>query len=299
MVVTETLKKYYPFKSNFFESAGGKYHYLDEGTGTPTVMVHGNPSWSFYYRNLVNKLKDNYRCLVPDHIGCGLSDKPTSKEYDYHFEKRAEDLSTWINSLELTGKINLVVHDWGGPIGLMWATQNPEKINKIVILNTAGFLLPGNKKLPSSLKLVRDTWLGKFLVRGFNAFSVGASIVGCKRNPMSKELRSCYQAPYNSWENRVATYEFVHDIPMFPGDRGYEIALALEKDLVKLVDKKIMMCWGMKDFVFDHYFLDRFMEIFPKATVKKYHDCGHYVLEDAAPEILTEIEDFFNDDSIH
>lgn len=298
MVNLEIFKKQYPYESNYFNQQGFNYHYLDEGAGQPTIMIHGNPSWSFYYRNLVKTLKPSFRCLVPDHIGCGFSDKPSEDKYDYHFENRVKDLDRWIESLNLKEKINLVVHDWGGPIGLLWATQNAKRINKIVILNTAGFLLPETKKLPPALKLVRNTLLGKFLVKGFNAFSVGASVVGCKRNAMSMELRSCYQAPYNSWSNRVATYRFVHDIPLYPKDRGYELAKKLEQDLHLLENQKILICWGMKDFVFDHHFLNKFKQIFPKAKVHEYADCGHYVLEDAAPEILNTIKDFFNDESI-
>lgn len=181
MVSSEVLKKHYPFKSHFFKQRNLNYHYLDEGTGSPIIMVHGNPSWSFYYRNLVQTLKGDHRCLVPDHIGCGFSDKPNKSKYNYQFENRITDLDQWISSLDLKQKVDLVVHDWGGPIGLLWATRNIDKVGKIVILNTAGFLLPKSKKLPFSLKLVRNTWLGKFLVKGLNAFSVGASIVGCKK----------------------------------------------------------------------------------------------------------------------
>lgn len=295
----EIIKQHYPFDSNYFKQDQFDYHYLDEGNGDPVIMVHGNPSWSFYYRNLVKDLKSDYRCLVPDHIGCGFSSKPSADQYDYHFETRANDFAKWIDSLKLDQKVNLVVHDWGGPIGLLWATQNPERVNKIVILNTTGFLLPPGKKLPPALKLIRDTWLGKFLVKGLNAFSVGASLVGCKRKVMSKELRDCYQAPYNSWDNRVATYEFVHDIPLDENDRGYGLGTKLEKDLVKLADKEILFCWGMKDFVFDHHFLNHFQTIFPKAKTIKYPDCGHYVLEDAAPEIIEEIKGFLKHEPIH
>src|SRR5262245_32773123 len=107
---------------------GLRYHYLDEGQGEPVVMVHGNPSWSYYYRNLVEKLSGSYRTVVPDHIGCGLSDKPDDSKYTYTFSQRVDDLETLLNHLGIDRNITLVVHDWGGMIGLTYAARHPERI---------------------------------------------------------------------------------------------------------------------------------------------------------------------------
>ncbi len=104
-------------------------HYLDEGPrdAPPVLMLHGNPTWSFYYRNLVQALSPNFRCIVPDHIGCGLSDKPGDQKYDYRLASRIEDIDTLVNHLDLSGPLSLVVHDWGGMIGFGWAVQNQEQ----------------------------------------------------------------------------------------------------------------------------------------------------------------------------
>ncbi len=119
--------------------SGLRYHYIDEGQGPPVVMVHGNPSWSIYYRNLVEALRSTHRCIVPDHIGCGFSDKPDDSNYAYTLSQRIEDLESLLESLNLTEPITLVVHDWGGAIGMGYATRHPEKIARLVILNTAAF----------------------------------------------------------------------------------------------------------------------------------------------------------------
>lgn len=288
----DEVKKHYPFTGRALDLDGLSYHYLDEGTGEPVVMVHGNPSWSFYYRNLVLALRDRYRCIVPDHIGCGFSDKPGDDRYDYTLSRRIDDLERLIDSLNLEGKINLVVHDWGGMIGMGYASRHPERIGRIVILNTAAFHLPKEKTFPLGLKICRDTLLGTLLVRGFNAFSVGASIVGCKKNPMSNELMQAYRAPYDSWANRIATLRFVQDIPLAPGDRNYALVGEIADGLHRFAEIPMAIFWGELDFVFDTTFLAEWKRRFPKAEVHSYPDAGHYILEDMKEEVVPQIADF-------
>lgn len=282
----------YPFQGKFHDRAGLKLHYLDEGTGDPVVMVHGNPSWSIYYRNLVNALKGTHRCIVPDHIGCGLSDKPGDEAYTYTLDSRVDDLESLLDALGVTENITLVVHDWGGMIGMAYATRHPERIKRLVVLNTSAFHLPKTKKLPLGLYICRNTVLGTFLVRGFNAFSAGAAHVGCKRNPMSSELKRAYRAPYNSWANRIATLRFVQDIPLKPQDPAFPTVSSVEENVAKLANAPMLICWGLKDFVFDHHFLKLWQERFPDAEVHCYEDCGHYILEDAQDEVVPLIQSF-------
>lgn len=282
----------YPFQGKFASVGGHQMHYLDEGQGDPVVMVHGNPSWSFYYRDLVLKLRDRYRCIVPDHIGCGLSDKPGDDKYDYTFTQRVADLDTLLSQLNLGDNITLVVHDWGGMIGMNWAVQNPHRIKRLVILNTAAFHLPATKSFPWQLWLARDTAVGAMLVSRFNAFSRGAAWVGCTRERMSSELQKAYTAPYNSVENRIATLRFVQDIPLRKGDRNYDVITDVESKLSRFRNIPTFIGWGMKDFVFDKHFLNRWLELLPEAEVHRYEKCGHYILEDAKVELLPLIDDF-------
>ena len=293
-MVNARLKKHYPFNGKHLDIGSLSYHYLDEGAGAPVVMVHGNPSWSFYYRNLVLALRDRYRCIVPDHIGCGLSDKPGDDRYEYTLSRRVDDLERLLETLGVTENITLVVHDWGGMIGMAYAVRHPKRIARLVILNTGAFHLPKTKPFPLGLRICRDTVLGTLLVRGLNAFSAGASYVGCKRNRMSPELRALYQLPYNSWQNRIATLRFVQDIPLSPGDRGYDLVSAVSDGIGQFSQLPMLICWGEQDFVFDRHFLAEWQQRFPAAELHSYPDCGHYILEDAKEEIVPLISRFLD-----
>lgn len=286
------MKSLYPFESHFLDRKGLNYHYIDEGQGDPVVMVHGNPSWSFYYRNLATTLKKNYRVIVPDHIGCGLSDKPDASSYLFTLKERVDDLEALLDSLDIKKNITLVVHDWGGMIGMAYASRYPDRIARLVILNTGAFHLPATKKFPLSLKICRDTKLGVFLIQGLNAFARGAAKVGCKKNPMNKELKDAYCSPYNNWQNRLATLRFVQDIPLKPGDSGYDLVSEIGDGLKRFAEIPMIICWGELDFVFDLHFLKEWRRRFPKAEVHSFPDCGHYILEDAKDEVIPLISDF-------
>jgi len=286
----------YPFEPHFHDLEGLRMHYLDEGKGPIVLMVHGNPTWSFYYRNLVRCLSPSHRCIVPDHIGCGLSDKPGDDRYDYNLDRRIEDLESLMTQLlgdeSQAGKVNLVVHDWGGMIGLGWAVRHPELIDRIVILNTAAFHLPSGKEVPWQLRLVRNSAFGVFLVRAFNAFACGATRVAMMAHTMPPEIRRAYCAPYDSWKNRIATARFVQDIPLDSSDAGYETISGISKGLNAFRGHEALICWGERDFVFDHHFREEFEHRWPQAKVYQFANAGHYVLEDAADEIIPLIQDF-------
>ncbi len=275
-----------------FDRDGLRLHYIEEGEGEPVVMVHGNPTWSFYYRNLIEALSGQYRTIALDHIGCGRSDKPDDSKYTYTLSSRVDDLEALLDHLGVTQGITLVVHDWGGMIGMAYATRHPERIARLVILNTGAFPLPSSKPFPWPLWICRNTKLGAWLVRGGNAFARIAARVGCKRRPMSKDLRDAYVAPYDSWSNRIATLRFVQDIPLGPEDRAYELVAETAGRLHGLAGVPMLIAWGLKDFVFDRHFLDEWTRRFPDAEVHRFDDCGHYILEDAGDEIIPRIQTF-------
>jgi haloalkane dehalogenase len=288
------ISEMYPFTGHYLDLDGLRYHYLDEGAGPLVVMLHGNPSWSFYYRNLVLALRDRFRCIVPDHIGCGFSDKPGDDRYDYTLGRRVADLERLLDKVGNGEKVTLVLHDWGGMIGMAWAVSNPERVSRLVILNTAAFPLPAAKTFPLPLRICRDTGLGALLVRGFNAFSLAASFVGCTRHPMPAKLRRAYRLPYDSWQNRVATLRFVQDIPLAEGDRGYALVNEVAAGLGQFGDRPMLICWGERDFVFDRHFLAEWERRFPGAEVHRYPDAGHYILEDAAEEVVPLVSSFLD-----
>ena len=275
----------YPFQSHFLDRSGLRYHYLDEGSGAPIVMVHGNPTWSFYYRRLVTAFCPGYRTVVPDHIGCGLSDKPGDDRYDYTLARRVEDLEALLEHLGIEKQITLIVHDWGGMIGMAYACRHAERIARLVILNTAGFHLPVGKAFPWQLRLVRNTPLGALLVRGLNLFCRGAARYCCTRRPLPAKLRQAYLAPYDSWAHRIAVYRFVQDIPLKPSDRAYALVSEVEERLERLRGVPMLICWGERDFIFDVDFLAEWTRRFPEAKVHRFPDAGHYILEDAGAEV--------------
>ena len=282
----------YPFADHFLEINGFRLHYLDEGSGDPVVMLHGNPTWSFYYRNLASALRGDYRVVVPDHIGCGLSDKPDATKYPYTLERRVLDLDELLDRIGVREKVTLVLHDWGGMIGMAWAHRRPERVKRLVVLNTAAFHLPAEKPVPWSLRMCRTPVMGPLLVRGLNAFSRAAVRWCAMRRPLPKEVRDAYLAPYDSWRNRIAVLRFVQDIPLRPGDSGYDLVSAVQDGLQRFRDAPMLICWGEKDFVFDRHFLAEWRRRFPAAEVHAFADAGHFVLEDAVEEVVPLVRDF-------
>ncbi len=168
-----------------FDRGGLKLHYIDEGSGEPVVMLHGNPTWSFYYRHMIDSLRGSYRVIAPDHIGCGMSDKPDDSQYNYTLASRVDDLELLLDHLGLDRDLTLVMHDWGGMIGMAYAARHPERIARLVVSNTAAFHKPSSKPMPRALAICRDSRLGAFLVRGLNVFCLGTAAIGCKRQRMT------------------------------------------------------------------------------------------------------------------
>lgn len=287
-------KELYPFESRFFKRNGCRMHYLDEGKGDPVVMLHGNPTWSFYFRRLARSLRGRHRVIVPDHIGCGLSDKPETDEYPYTLDRRVADLEALLGNLGVKKGVTLVLHDWGGMIGMVYASRYPERIKRLVLLNTAAFHLPRTKPFPWQLRLCRS-FLGALLVRGLNLFCRSAARLCAVRRPLDREVRRAYLSPYDSWKNRAAVLRFVQDIPLAPGDPGYDLVTKVQEGLKSFRKTPTLICWGERDFVFDTSFLHEWKRYLPEADVHSFADCGHYVLEDAADEIVSLVDEFLED----
>ena len=285
----------YPFAGSMREVNGFKMHVLDEGlsqTQDGTVlMLHGNPTWSFFFRNLILGLRNTHRVIAPDHIGCGLSDKPDEQRYPYTLERRVDDLEALIDQLGIRGRITLLMHDWGGMIGMAYAARHPEKINRLVLLNTAAFHLPKTKKLPRSLWLCRKTPLGELLIRDTGLFtSVLARWAVCR--PMEQRVREGYLWPYRRPDDRTGLFRFVQDIPLAPEDPGYQLVSDVQAKLPTFNRIPVLILWGEKDFVFDHHFLREWEKLLPSAEVHRFPNAGHYVLEDAGEEILPLVRTF-------
>jgi haloalkane dehalogenase len=283
------LEALYPFSPRRFVTPGGAaMSYLDEGPrGEEAVlMVHGNPTWSFYYRDLVRTLAPRRRCIVPDHVGMGLSEKPP--DYAYTLARRIEDLEALVASLGLK-RVSLVVHDWGGAIGFGFAVRHPELISRLVILNTAAFAA---EWIPARIALCKAPVVGPIIVRGLNGFAGPATWMAMHRRQLTAEEKRGYLWPYDTWKNRVAVSAFVRDIPMHATHPSWRTLEAVEQGLAQFRDRPALLLWGGCDFCFDDRFLARWREIFPAAGHQRLADAGHYVLEDAREELLPRISRF-------
>ena len=282
----------YPFSPSYLEINNHKMHYLDEGDKNAPVilMVHGNPTWSFYYRKLVVDLRKKYRVIVPDHIGCGLSDKP--QDFSYSIADHTQNLSALMQHLDIEDYF-MIVHDWGGPIGAGSALHAPEKVRGLVVLNTSLFYID---KLPWQIKLSRTPIIGEFLLRGLNFFSIGAYFMAItQKKKRTKETYAAYTQPYNSWQNRIAVHRFVQEIPLEPNHPTRAFLLNLDAHTHLFANTPTLILWGDKDFVFTPQdFCAEFENRFPHAEIHHFPNAGHYVLEDADEEILPLVRDFLD-----
>ncbi|MEZ6071474.1 MAG: alpha/beta fold hydrolase [Pirellulales bacterium] len=327
MSENDSWRRLYPFESRYLDLDSVRYHYLDEGpsnaragrpealrtseSGTglnrkadqaadrnagaddacaPLLMVHGNPTWSFYWRRLVEHWRPRHRVVVPDHVGCGLSDKPD--QYDYCLDRHVENLCRLIERLDLR-RITLLAHDWGGAIGMGAATRMPDRFARFVLMNTAAFR---GRPIPWRIRVCRGPLLGQLLVRGLNGFSRAALwMATCHRERFTPDVRAGYLAPYDNWAHRVAVHRFVRDIPSETDHPSRPTLERIESQLALFRDHPVLLPWGMRDWCFTPWYLERFLEFFPAARACRFDDAGHYIVEDAHERIIPEVVRFFSD----
>lgn len=272
----------YPFRSHWLEVAGGRLHYLDEGPkdAPALLLLHGNPTWSFYWRTLIGPLAERYRVVVPDHLGCGLSDKP--QDWSYTLAAHVANVRALAAHLGLED-LTLVMHDWGGAIGMGLAVEEPQRIARLAVMNTAAFPAA---KMPLSIGLCRIPGVGALAIRGLNGFVRGA-LWRCvtHRERLTPEVVAGYLAPYDSWANRVANLRFVQDIPMSPKHPSHALLVRMGEASERLADRPMLIVWGGRDFVFDDWFYEEWRRRFPHAEAHYFADAGHWVVEDAHERI--------------
>ena len=279
----------YPFESRETMLDGRRCHYVDEGEGETLLLVHGNPTWSFYWRDIIRAMRNRYRVLAVDLIGLGLSEKPSPREYSYRLDRRVADLNEFIEKLGLE-RITLVAHDWGGAVGMGAAAAAPERFSRFVLMNTAAFLAPS---CPWKIRACRIPLFGPLAVQGLNLFVKAAlRTTVAKPERMTPAVRAGLAAPYDSWRNRAGVLRFVYDIPLSPKHPTYATLQQIEEGLAQFRDRPVCLIWGMQDWCFSPWFLDRFIEIFPHAEVHRISDAGHYVVEDAHERIAPLMDEF-------
>jgi pimeloyl-ACP methyl ester carboxylesterase len=297
----------WPHEPKWFDSADGRMHYVDEGPrdGRPVVMVHGNPTWGYLYRNFITALVEaGHRAIVPDHLGFGRSDKPPDPEL-YRVPRHAARLDALLESLDLRGAI-VVPQDWGGPIGLYWATRHPERVDGLFILNTYAHgwkpeaLPPGKDKipLPLPLRLFRTPGIGEVMVKGLDAFKrgflFGQGVV--HRERLTPTVKRAYRDVHQGWSERTAILVFPREIPVAGEGPVVEMTTEIEERLKQhFRSKPVHVTWAIKDVAFTPNYLDGlWLDTFPDASVSKLDDAGHYLQEDAHELIVPELVAFVN-----
>jgi haloalkane dehalogenase len=276
------FQQQYPFESRWFRTEDGVQHYVDEGSGPPLLMVHGNPTWSFAWRHLIAGLRDRYRVIAVDHLGCGFSEKPQDESF-YVLDRHIARLTGLVRALGLQG-VTLFGHDWGGAIGMGCAGRMPDHFSRFVLMNTGAFR---SQAIPLRIALCRIPVLGQVGDQGLNLF-VRAALWMAVERPLSAAARAGLLAPYGSWQQRIAVHQFVQDIPLNSGHRSYAALCAVEQGLAQFRGRPMQLIWGMRDWCFTpHEFLEGFLRHFPEARVERLSDAGHYVFEDAAERVLS------------
>ncbi|MFW3146133.1 MAG: alpha/beta fold hydrolase [Thermoplasmatota archaeon] len=294
----KALGELYPFRSRWWERNGLRYHYLDEGSGDVLFMLHGNPTWSFFYRELIKEFRKDHRVIALDQMGCGLSDRPTEEQYSYRYDRRIRDVQEFLKYLRIDGGATLVAHDWGGIIGTGVAARDPGLFSRFVLMNTAGFRMPDGKKLPWQLRYVKKfPILPELQIRGFNAFVRLATVFGLETR-MPSEVKRGYRLPYDSWHNRLAVYRFIQDIAVDRNEPSYEAVKVTDENLHKLKGKPMLIIWGARDFIFDMEILAEWRKRFPEAEYEVLEDAGHFVIEDARERCISAISDFLHSNPI-
>lgn len=279
------LRRDLPFESRFLEYNGFKIHYLDEGSGPVVFLLHGNPTWCFFYRNLIGELKKNFRVIAIDYIGCGLSDHPE----DAHFRARdrVAEVEYIYRHLGISS-FSVVMHDWGGAIGTKFLQAHLDRVQGIVYLNTT---LTEVESLPPMIKASAHPLIGKFLTKytkQFLRYLIGPGAV----KKLSRAVKEGYLYPYQTMARRTAIWDFVRDIPFEHDHPTYPDMVELAEGFRNMSAIPVKIVWGLQDPCFHPYMLRKVAAHFPHAEIVEIADAGHLVLEDAPEVTNREISTF-------
>lgn len=276
----------YPFTSHYLELEAGQMHYVDEGSGDPIVMVHGNPTWSYLYRHLIKALAPAHRCVAPDHLGFGLSDKPPA--WTYLPREHGQHLTALIETLGLHN-VTLIVQDWGGPIGLSYAVNHPDNVRRLIILNT--WMWPVNHEwYYVAFGTFVGGLIGRFLIKRTNFFArVVMPLSYGDRKKLTPSIHQHYLKPLQNPEERKGCWVLPREIL---GSTAWLKDLWAQKSALN--DKPTLIVWGMKDIAFREKELHVWTSTFPDAAVVRLANVGHYVQEEATEALERAVARFLN-----
>ncbi len=274
----------FPFESRYLDLPMGRLHYVDEGprTGPTLLALHGNPTWSFLYRDVVASLSDDVRVVAPDLLGFGLSEKPD--DFSYLPRDHARVFDRFVDELGLDDVV-LLVHDWGGPIGLDWATRRPDRVRGVVVTNT--WMWPHDSARVRWFSRLLGGWLGREAILRFNAFARAVvPLAFADRSRLSGEVHRQYVAPLSSPSARKASWVFPRELV---GSRTWLGELWRRREA--LDGKPMLLVWGRADPAFGEE-LGRWQRAFPRARSVAFDDCGHYVAEEKGRALAAAVDGF-------
>jgi pimeloyl-ACP methyl ester carboxylesterase len=273
----------YPFESRYLDVAGGRMHYIDEGQGEPILFLHGSPSWSYMWRHPVRTLSATHRCVAPDWLGFGLSDKP--EEWDYWPSSHAKNLAALIDALGLE-KFTMVAHDFGGPIGISYALEHPERVSRLVLTNTWMWGLHGEAGAERLGKIASGP-MGKFLYMRLNLCSKMIGPLFANKENYTEEVHGAYCGPFRNVRDRSGPWKMAQHI--VDSAAWYD---DLWESRHVLADKPMLFLWGMRDLELGEKVLNKLWHEFPMAEVEQFESAGHFVFEEAARAATHRLEQF-------
>ena len=276
-----------PFQSRFVTVAGYKMHYIDEGSGPVVLCLHGNPTWCYFYRNLIRELRGSFRLIAPDFLGCGLSDRTPGVKF--RAIDRINQLEEFANALGLD-HFSVVMHDWGGPLGTGFILRKLDKVDRIVYLNTT---LTETEILPSFIKIAAAPVIGKVFTRHTDTFVRLTTSMGAYTK-LTPEVKQGYAAPYTTRQRRDAIWDFVADIPFDHSHPTYSQMMEIAAGLPKVAEKPVKIIWGLCDPCFHREMLSKVAAHFPKAELLEIPEASHLVLDDAPKIAIPAIYEFLS-----
>lgn len=290
MPATDLVQPYrdlYPFGHHHLDTPAGALHYVDEGPReAPVVLcVHGNPTWSLLYRQVIRDLRGTHRVVALDHLGCGLSDQPSEEAFGYRLADHVANLEALLEALDLR-RVTLLVHDWGGPIGALALLRHPERFERVVLTNTS--LFPSTR-IPRRIDLCRGT-LGRLAIEQWNAFARAATRMAVEE-PLPARVARAYLAPYAKPRSPRATWRFVDDIPLTPEHPSHALLAELSAALPRLEAYPTLLLWGERDWCFTTAFRDELARRMPWARSVGLPRAGHYLFEDDPGGVQAALEE--------
>ncbi|EFH88196.1 alpha/beta fold hydrolase [Ktedonobacter racemifer] len=289
----ETFEGTFPFPPRYYAGNGFAMHFVDVGSGEPIVMLHGDPTWGYLYRHFIPPLARRYRCIVPDHMGMGKSDVPQDRSR-YCLERHIANLEGLLLHLDVRD-ITLVLHDWGGPVGLGFATRHPERIKRLVLMNTWAFAPWPGGPFPRLLELIRSPRGEVFVLKKHGYLEPALLGTTHHTEHLTKTVLAAYHAPFPTPESRLAMLCWSRDIPVQETDVSYAEMKRIEQSLSQFSQVPILLVWGMRDPVLSPSVLQQWQHLYPQAKTHELEDASHFLQEDAPSRIVQWLEAFLRD----